>query len=88
MSCFDLAGHAINFLSAVEHAVFGENLVDDGSSTRGASLTGDVVKIACRQRPHAVRHTGFLVGLETLGLNELSLESDGHLLANENAASL
>jgi hypothetical protein len=74
--------------AAAEHAVFGENLVDDGSSTRGTILTEEVVKIACQRRSHAVRHTGFLVGLETLGLNELSLESDGHLLANENAASL
>jgi hypothetical protein len=52
---FDLAAHAINFVSAVvdglgfvEHAVFGENLVDDGSSARGIVLTKDVVKIACQ----------------------------------------
>jgi len=61
VSCFDLAGHPINFLSAVvdalglvEHAVFGENLVDGGSSAHGIVLTKDVMKIACQQRRYAV----------------------------------
>jgi hypothetical protein len=53
VSGFDLAGHAINLVTAavdavrlIEHAVFGENLVDSRAAAHRVVFTKDIVKIA------------------------------------------
>src|SRR5580692_9638335 len=61
VSGFDLACHLIDLVATVvdavgrmEHTVFGENLVDGGSSARRIVFTKAVMKIARQQRGYAV----------------------------------
>ena len=70
MSSLDRARDAIDLVAAtvdapglVEHAIFGENLVDGRAPTRGVVLTEDIVKIAGQQGRDAVGH-----GLSPLGI--------------------
>jgi hypothetical protein len=56
MPIFDRARHAIDLVAApvdtprlVEHAVFGEDLVNGHAPARGVVFTKDVVKIAGQQ---------------------------------------
>jgi hypothetical protein len=46
----------VDALGLVEHAIFGEDLVDSRAPTRGVVLTEDLVKIAGEQRRYAVGH--------------------------------
>ena len=62
MSGFDRARDAIDLVAAtidtlagiVEHAIFGEDLVDSHASARGVAFTEDIVKIAGQQRRYTV----------------------------------
>ena len=64
MSRLDRARDAIDLLAApvdalggvVEHAIFGEDLVDGRTPTRGVVFTEDLVKIAGQQGRYAVGH--------------------------------
>jgi hypothetical protein len=65
VSSLDGARHPIDLVAAtvdasglVEHAIFGEDLVDGCASTRGVVLTEDVVKIAGQQGRYAQGHNG------------------------------
>jgi hypothetical protein len=42
----DLVAAAVDALGFVEHAIFGENLVDGSTTTRGVIFTENVVKVA------------------------------------------
>src|SRR5262249_41754810 len=73
MSSLDRAREAIDFvpptvdalMGVVEHAIYGEDLVDGSSPTHGVVCTEDVVKIAGQQRRCAVGH-----GLSPLGIED------------------
>jgi len=64
MSALDRARDAIDLVAAtidapvgvVEHAIFGEDLVDGRASARGVVFTEDVLKIADQQGLYAVGH--------------------------------
>ena len=64
MSSPDRACDAIDLVAAtvdapagvVEHAIFGEDLVDGRAPTRGVVFTEDVAKIADQQGRYAVGH--------------------------------
>ena len=64
MSRLDRARDAIDLVAAtveapggvVEHAIFGEDLVDGRTPTRGVVFTEDLVKIAGQQGRYAVGH--------------------------------
>ena len=64
MSALDRARDAIDLVAAtldapvevVEHAIFGEDLVDGRPSARGVVFTEDVLKIASQQGRYAVGH--------------------------------
>src|SRR5205809_2864378 len=63
VSSLDRARDAIDLVAAtvdapglVEHAIFGEDLVDGRTPTRGVVFTEDVVKIAGQQGRYAVGH--------------------------------
>jgi hypothetical protein len=64
VSRLDRARDAIDLVAAtveapggvVEHAIFGEDLVDDRTPTRGVVFTEDLVKIAGQQGRYAVGH--------------------------------
>jgi hypothetical protein len=68
MSSPDCARNAMNLVAAtvdapagvIEHAIFGENLVDGRPSARGIVFTEDVMKIAGQQGRYAVGH-GYLI---------------------------
>src|SRR5690348_9242827 len=64
MRSLDRAGDAIDLVAAtvdaprlVEHAIFGEDLVDGRAPTPGVVFTEDVVKITCQQGRYAVGHS-------------------------------
>src|SRR5437899_13032932 len=59
----DLVPAPVNAPRLVEHAIFGEDLVDGRAPTRGVVFTEDVVKIAGQQGRYAVGH-----GLSPLGI--------------------
>jgi hypothetical protein len=68
LSSLDHARHAVDLVTApvdtpglVEHAVFGEDLVNGRAPARGVVFTEDVVKIADEQGRYAVGHKGQLV---------------------------
>jgi hypothetical protein len=71
LSSPDRARNAIDLVAAtvnapagfVEHAIFGEDLVDGSAPTHGVVFTEDVVKIAGQQGRYAVGH-----GLSPLGI--------------------
>src|SRR5207245_8808329 len=70
VSSLDRARDAIDLVAAmvdapglVEHAIFGEDLVDGRTPTRGVVSTEDVVKIAGQQDRYAVRHNGYPIGV-------------------------
>jgi hypothetical protein len=62
MSALDRVRDAIDFVAAtidapvgvVEHAIFGEDLINGRASARGVVFTEDVLKIAGQQRRYAV----------------------------------
>src|SRR5947208_3702567 len=58
----DLVAATVDAPRLVEHAIFGEDLVDRRAAARGVVFTEDVVKIAGQQGRHAVGH-----GLPPLG---------------------
>ena len=58
----DLVAATVDAPGLVEHAIFGEDLVDGRAPTRGIVLTEDVVKIAGQQD----RYAGH--GLSPLGI--------------------
>ena len=59
----DLVPAPVNAPRLVEHAIFGEDLVDGRAPTRGVVFTEDVVKIAGQQGRYAVGY-----GLSPLGI--------------------
>src|SRR5207244_8758419 len=58
----DLVAATVNALGLVEHAIFGEYLVDGRAPACGVVFTEDVVKVADQQRRYAVGHNGVTVG--------------------------
>src|SRR6266853_1971991 len=54
----DLVPAPVNAPRLVEHAIFGEDLVDGRAPTRGVVFTEDVVQIAGEQGRYAVGHNG------------------------------
>ena len=52
----DLVATTVDAPGLVEHAIFGENLVDGRAPTRGVVFTEDIVKIAGQQGRYAVGH--------------------------------
>ena len=80
MSSLDRACDAIDLVAAtvdvpglLEHAIFGEDLVDGRAPTRGVVFTEDVVKIAGQQGRYAVGHGLSPIGIEC-GLRYLKPE--------------
>src|SRR5207247_5545404 len=59
----DLVAATVDAPGLVEHAIFGEYLVDGRPPTRGVVFTEDVVKIAGQQSRYAVGH-----GLSPFGI--------------------
>jgi hypothetical protein len=51
-----LVAATVDALRLVEHATFGEHLVDGSAPTSGVVFTENVVKIAGQQGRYAVRH--------------------------------
>src|SRR5882762_5269579 len=79
----DLVAATIDALGLVEHAIFGEDLVDGRAPTRGVVFTEDVVKIAGQQGRYAIGH-----GLSPLGIEWLAISRPGTaLLARRGSAS-
>src|SRR5258707_850325 len=60
----DLVAATVDAPGLVEHAIFGEDLVDGRAPTRGVVFTEDVVKIAGQQGRYAVGHSLSPLGIE------------------------
>ena len=69
----DLVAATVDAPGLVEHAIFGENLVDGRAPTRGVIFTEDVVKIAGQQGRYALGQGVSPLGIEC-GLRYLDPE--------------
>jgi hypothetical protein len=72
----DLVAATVDAVGFVEHAIFGEDLVDGSAPTRGVVFTEDVVKIAGQQGRYAEFGSDYPylpIGMTATGMTSVGL---------------